>query len=126
MRLLLDTQVLWWMFYEPERLRPAVVAALSSAEADIHYSPLSLAELIVKRNAGKFSFDEHEFRAALDAGGLKEVPLRGAHAIRTGGLPPHHKDPFGRLMIAQAVEEEMLMVSADTVFPRYGIPMIRA
>lgn len=126
MRVLLDTQVAWWMLYEPVKLRAPISAVLTDPVTELHYSPLSCAELIVKRLAGKFRFDEREFLTALGEAGAREVPLRAPHAIRTGALPPHHKDQFDRLIIAQALEENLLLISSDRVFARYDVQLLRA
>ena len=125
-RLLLDTNVVWRLFYEVDKLRPDTVRILARPDAELFYSPLSLAELVVKRQAGKLRFDEGELVTALDSNSVRELPVRSRHAVRVGTLPLLHKDPFDRLIIAQALEENMPLVSADAIFPKYGVTVIRA
>jgi PIN domain nuclease of toxin-antitoxin system len=125
-RLLLDTNVVWRLFYEVDKLRADALRILTRPDAELFYSPLSLAELSVKRLAGKFRFDEGELLTALDSNDVKELPVRSRHAVRTGRLPQLHKDPFDCLIIAQALEEGMPLVSSDAIFPKYGVKVIRA
>jgi PIN domain nuclease of toxin-antitoxin system len=79
---LLDTHVIWWAFTEPERLRPAVVALLTNLGPGLHYSPLSLFELAVKRAKGRLSFDDGTILGGLAELKFRELPVRPQHALR--------------------------------------------
>jgi PIN domain nuclease of toxin-antitoxin system len=125
-KLILDTQALWWLLAEPERLRANTYAALGRPDARLHYSPLSILELAIKRSKGKFEFADSTLIDGIESWSMAEVPVRRQHALRAGSLPPYHSDPFDRLIIAQAVEDELLLVSSDKVFRRYDVPLMRA
>lgn len=85
------------------------------------FSPLSIAEIAIKTARGRpgFSADAARVRAELLTDGLAELPLSSAHAARLADLPPVHKDPFDRLMVAQALAEGVPFVTADTVLAGY-------
>jgi PIN domain nuclease of toxin-antitoxin system len=118
--------VLWWAFAEPERLSAEVADLLTRPELVFHFSSLSLSELSVQRAKGRLKFGDEVLMEGIQKLGFRELVLRSAHALRAGALPPHHRDPFDRLIIAQAAVEGLIMVSADSVFPMYGVPLIRA
>ena len=126
MSFLLDTHVLWWAFAEPERLRPAVAALLTSIGPGLHYSPLSLFELAVKRAKGRLSFDDETILGGLAEMRFRELPVRPRHALRAGALPNHHRDPFDRLLLAQALEEGMTLISRDKQIRLYDAPVMEA
>lgn len=126
MRVLLDTQAMWWLLAEPERLRRDAHALLGDPATRLHYSPLNILELAIKRAKGKFAFDDRELLDGVDSWGMAELPVRRQHAMRAGSLPPHHADPFDRLIIAQALEEDLLLVSSDGVFRHYGVRLLQA
>jgi PIN domain nuclease of toxin-antitoxin system len=126
LRLLLDTQVVWWLLTRPERLRRSVAEQLATPAALLHYSPLSFLELAIKRSKGGIDYKDSVLLDGVDHWRMVEVPVRRAHAVRAGSLPRHHGDPFDRLIIAQAIEEAMTVVSSDGVFRRYDVPLLSA
>ena len=121
MKLLLDTHVLLWAAAEPRKLSKKARALLSGAEADLYFSAVSLWEIAIKNALERpdFHVDPGALRrASLDNGRL-ELPMTGAHAVAVAALPPIHKDPFDRALVAQASFEAMILVTADPVVADY-------
>ena len=123
MNLLLDTQVLiWW----DEGRRLAAEARRAIADADsIYVSAASAWEVAIKTGLGRLRPIRTVEQAAEESGFL-ELPVTFRHAERVGELPPHHRDPFDRLLIAQAGAEELILVTRDPVFAMYGVEFIGA
>ena len=114
MRLLLDTHVYLWSLGSPDRLSARLQAALQDRQVPVYVSAVSVWECAIKRRLGRLSFPDHiDLVAAIDASGFAELPVTAAHAARTETLPDLHRDPFDRLLIAQALEEGVTLVSAD-------------
>ena len=123
MNLLLDTHVLiWW----DEGRRLAAEARRAIADADsVYVSAASAWEVAIKTGLGRLR-PTRTVEEAVDESGFLELPVTFRHAERVGKLPPHHRDPFDRLLIAQADVEELTLVSRDSVFARYGVGVIGA
>jgi len=122
MRLLLDTHILLWAAGEPEKLSTAGRNLLLAPENALYFSPASIWEVVIKRGLGRddFQVDPARLRKLLIVNGYTEVSVTSDHALTLDSLPPLHKDPFDRLLLAQARSEGMLLVSADTQLLRYG------
>ena len=123
MNVLLDTHVLiWW----DEGRRLAAEARLAIEQADIVYvSAVSAWEVAIKTGLGRLRPTRTVEEAASESGFL-ELPVTFHHAERVTGLPPHHRDPFDRMLVAQAAVEELALVTRDPVFARYGVARIEA
>ncbi|MBA3318847.1 MAG: type II toxin-antitoxin system VapC family toxin [Gemmatimonadales bacterium] len=123
MNLLLDTHVLiWW----DEGRRLAAEARRAIADADsIYVSAASAWEVAIKTGLGRLRPIRTVEQAAEESGFL-ELPVTFRHAERVGELPPHHRDPFDRLLIAQAGAEELTLVTRDPVFAMYRVEVIGA
>jgi PIN domain nuclease of toxin-antitoxin system len=122
MRLLLDTHLLLWALATPERLDVTTRTALEDPGNEVLFSAASLWEIAIKAGLGRpdFAFDPAQIlRAALDTG-FVELPVRSAAAIHVAGLPPHHRDPFDRLLIAQVMSEPVRFYTADPLLPPYS------
>lgn len=126
-RLLLDTHAfLWWVGDRPE-LSAAARAAIADESAQPLLSVASAWELAIKCSLGKLRLVHPVQRFVTEqvaANGFRLLPVELAHAARVETLPWHHKDPFDRLLIAQALEERVPLVSADAAFDAYGIARI--
>ena len=126
MKYLLDTHTLLWWVTRPELLPPSLLDLLDDREHELFLSVASAWELAIKTNAGKL--DASKILRELEFGQLKiDLQLLRAeltHVIRAGMLPLHHRDPFDRLMAAQALELGMSIVSRDPVFDLYGVKRI--
>jgi PIN domain nuclease of toxin-antitoxin system len=121
--LLLDTHVLiWW----DEGRRLAAEARRAIADADsVYVSAASAWEVAIKTGLGRLR-PTRTVEQAVDESGFLELPVTFRHAERVGKLPPHHRDPYDRLLIAQADVEKLTLVSRDSVFARYGVGVIGA
>lgn len=127
MRVLVDTHVfLWWV--EGDRALPAKArATLASQENECLISVVSAWELAIKASLGKLKLTLPVERYVVEhiaANGFRMLDIRMAHVGRVETLDSHHGDPFDRLLIAQALEEEIPMVTADPVFRKYGVKRI--
>lgn len=125
MRILLDTQVLLWAASQPERLSPAARRLLDNPQHDLHFSAASLWEISIKNGLGRADFrvDPGVLRRRLIENGYEELPITSEHAVRVDSLPPLHKDPFDRMLIAQALCDGLTLVTADTTLARYPGPI---
>jgi PIN domain nuclease of toxin-antitoxin system len=125
--LLLDSCALIWLTSEPSQLSEAAVRAINQPEAVLHVSHASLWELSLKHAAGKLSLPESPrlwWSGQVNKWGLVELPLTAEALFRGTELPQHHKDPFDRVILAQADMLGLHLVSPDTEFPAYRIPLI--
>lgn len=127
MRVLVDTHVfLWWV--EGDRALPAKArAALADQDNECLFSLVSAWELAIKAGLGKLKLAIPVRRYVIEhvaTNGFRMLDIRMAHIGRVESLPPHHGDPFDRLLIAQALEEKLLVVTADSIFRDYGVKRI--
>ncbi len=125
MRLLLDTQVVVWALAAPERLRPTVRFAIADGATTVAVSAASIWEISIKRAKGRLEISE-ELIPAIDRLRFETLPITITHADAAGKLPPHHGDPFDRMLIAQAQLEGFAIVTADRTFARYDVPVVEA
>jgi PIN domain nuclease of toxin-antitoxin system len=125
-RLLLDTNVIVWMLYAPETITAGTRNAIRQRSNPAAYSAASIWELAIKRATGKLPYEADRIAAELGRLGLNEIPVTSRHGIAAANLPRHHKDPFDRVIIAQALEEGLLLVSRDGTFAQYGVPLLQA
>lgn len=120
MRMLLDTHVLLWAVTDPDRLSASVRTALVASRNTLYLSVVSAWEIEIKRATGKLrtpaAFDDELARLRLE-----ELPVRLAHTRALRELPDHHKDPFDRLLVAQARCESLVLVTADPLVQRYPV-----
>ena len=125
MNLLLDTHVLLWAAGASPRLPADARALIEDPENELVFSAASLWEVAIKRGLGReeFSADPRLLRRGLLENGYVELPVTGAHAAAVDLLPPIHKDPFDRILIAQAQIEGLLLLTADDVVARYPGPI---
>ncbi len=125
MRLLIDTHLLLWAAATPERLSPRAVARLEATDNRLLFSAASLWEIAIKAALGRsdFTVDPRRLRQGLIDNDYEELPLTGAHAGALADLPAIHKDPFDRILIAQAKVEGLTLLTADATLARYGAPV---
>lgn len=119
MKLLLDTHVLLWAVIDSPRIK-AIRKHLLAIDNDVHFSVASLWEIAIKVSLGKLHVDAMEVREAARESGFLELPILGQHALHVGWLPWHHRDPFDRLLVAQAAAEPMRLLTADKQLLDYG------
>ena len=118
-RLLLDTVALIFAAQSPDRLSKRASAALRNSENILELSAISLSEIAIKVSAGKLAFPETSVRQVLADLDLRIMPYTAEHAFRVFDLPLHHRDPFDRQIIAQALCEDMPVVTPDREFRLY-------
>ena len=125
MKLLLDTHLLLWAAGAPHRLPPAARALLEDPANDLWFSAASLWEIAIKHQQGRQDFraDPSLLRRGLRDHGYTELPIASAHAVALDLLPPLHKDPFDRILIAQAIVEGIILLTADPLLARYPGPV---
>lgn len=127
MKLLLDTHTFLWLVEGNPSLSTAAQAALADPANDLYLSAASVWELAIKVANKKLSLSDpldvyvSKWTTAYQ---LDPLPVLSAHALAVGGLPAHHKDPFDRLLIAQAMVEGMTLVTGDSTFSLYGAPIL--
>jgi PIN domain nuclease of toxin-antitoxin system len=125
MRLLLDTHILLWAVAESRRLSAAAKSLLGDANHELVFSAVSLWEIAIKAGLGRddFRIDVGSLRRRLFDNTYSEVAATGAHAVALARLPPIHKDPFDRLLIAQAIVEGLTLVTSDPAVAKYPGPV---
>jgi PIN domain nuclease of toxin-antitoxin system len=127
MNLLLDTHVFVWMHEDPNKISSRAFAELSNPSNKLFLSIASVWELQIKIQAKKFKFKEtleEVIEIEQITNGLQILSVTLTHALHLENLPPHHKDPFDRLLISQAIVENMILVSADASFAKYQVNLL--
>ena len=127
MKLLLDTHVLLWAAGEPARLKPATRRLLQDSRHELLFSAASIWEVSIKMTLGRddLAADPRVLRRGLLDNGYTELPITGAHAAAVLDLPALHRDPFDRLLVAQAQVEGITLLTADAVVASYPGPIRR-
>ncbi len=121
-RILLDTHLLIWSLIEPKRVPAAARVAIEDDRVMVLFSAASMWEIAIKSALGHADFGvspSEIIRSALDAG-LRELPVTSATAVKAADLPFHHRDPFDRLLVAQALAEPAYLYTADRVLMAYS------
>ncbi len=127
MRFLLDTHIFLWLNDEPAKLSPALHLICDDPANELFISLVSLWEIQIKQQLGKLKFDvpwQQMLKIQQKDNGLVLLPIKLQHIATLETLPLIHRDPFDRLLIAQAIQEEMTILSADTAFCNYPITLI--
>ena len=120
MKLLIDTHILLWADWQLDAIAPPLRTAMSDEANEIYLSAASVCEIAITRSIGKLSFDAVIITRAAEMG-FEILPITGVHAEHAGGLPYHHRDPFDRLIVAQAALEGMVLGTQDPLMRPYGI-----
>jgi len=119
MRLLLDTHLVYWSYYEARRLPQEARQLLIGAEA-VYVSAASIWEIAIKAKLGKIKADPKKIVELLPASGFRSLSVRASHAAAVVDLPLHHTDPFDRLLVAQAMREPLRLVTCDAQLKVYS------
>jgi PIN domain nuclease of toxin-antitoxin system len=124
-KLLLDTHLLLWVSANPERLPAAARKLIGDPENELFFSAASLWEISIKRGLERpdFQVDGRVLRRALLDNGYLELPVTSAHAVAVEDLPPIHKDPFDRILIAQVLFEGITLLTVDPLVAKYPGPI---
>ena len=125
MKLLLDTHLLLWAAGQPGRLSAKARRLLNHPDNELLFSAASLWEVTIKRALGRgdFQVDARLLRRGLLDNGYNELPIMSVHVVATESLPPIHKDPFDRILVAQATVEGITLLTTDSVVARYPGPV---
>mgnify|MGYP005663497079 CR=1 FL=1 len=125
MKLLLDTHALLWWLDDPNLLAEGARDAIAEPGNDVFVSSVVAWEIAIKRGLGKLTAPAN-LQEMLAECGFQELPISATHALATETLPFHHRDPFDRMLIAQAISEQATLVSRDAVMDLYPVPVIPA
>jgi PIN domain nuclease of toxin-antitoxin system len=120
-RLLLDTHVLLWWLADDRRLSTDARATIGDANNQVFVSAASVWEIAIKEAVKRIDIDLDDLQNAILKSGFEPLPIALEHAIRAGRLPHFHRDPFDRMLVAQASVEELRLLTHDRIFQRYGL-----
>jgi len=125
MKLLIDTHLLLWAAGQPRRLPSAARKLINDPRNELLFSVASLWEIAIKKGLGRedFRVDPRLLRRGLLDNGYGELPIAGEHAVAVDSLPPLHKDPFDRILIAQAMVESITLLTSDPLLVQYPGPV---
>jgi PIN domain nuclease of toxin-antitoxin system len=124
-RLLLDTHVfLWWLADDPS-LGSETRDAIADSRNVVYVSAATVWEIAIKKSLGKLEAPD-DMSSIIEAEGFEPLPIDAFHAEQAGQLPPHHRDPFDRMLIAQGQAEGLSIVTHDRNFARYGVRVVHA
>ncbi len=123
MKILLDTHIFLWMLTSPERLNDKRRYELETPANEVFLSAMSIAELMIKHAIGKIQVEFDPLEMAKEMR-LEILSFSGDHAMLLGKMPLHHKDPFDRMIIAQAIVDRLPLMSDDPKFPAYNCKII--
>ncbi len=121
MNLLLDTQLILWLYGNPGAVSSRAWQLVTDSSNALFFSPVSILEIVIKnlKRCPDFDVDCEKLRLALTSSGVTELPVVTAHTISVANLPPLHKDPFDRLLLAQAIHEGMTLLTTDHILMHY-------
>ena len=128
MKLLLDTHLLLWAAGEPKQLSAEARALIEDPANELFFSPASLWEVVIKRRFGRddFKVDARLLRRGLLDNGYNELPIISGHVVALESLPALHKDPFDRILVAQATVEGITLLTTDSLVVQYPGPIRKA
>lgn len=127
MKLLLDTHVLLWVLVQPGKLSPRVVDAVSDVRNDVFVSAINIWELAIKASLGRQPLPADwtaQVKAICASERFMVLPVTPDHAFAVQHLPWHHRDPFDRMLVAQALTEGLMLVSSDREIVPYDVPVL--
>jgi PIN domain nuclease of toxin-antitoxin system len=126
-KLLLDTHLLLWAATQPERLTPKTRKLINHPENELIFSAASFWEIAIKSRLARddFEVDARLLRRGLLDNGYSELPITSDHALAVNLLPPIHKDPFDRILVAQAMVEGIILLTSDPLVAKYPAPVQR-
>lgn len=123
MKIIIDTHIFLWLLNDPDRVNPRYIKSLEDSENCVYLSSISVAELMIKKSIEKIEFDFDIPEAAKEMG-LEILSFDGMDAMKLGTLPLHHKDPFDRMIISQAIAKNYHVISDDGKFGLYDCKLI--
>jgi PIN domain nuclease of toxin-antitoxin system len=127
MRLLLDTQIFLWYLDRAARIPPPAREAIEAADNAVLVSAAVIWEIAIKASVGRLEIPTADLRRLprlVETAGFAELPVLARHAAAVHALPWHHRDPFDRLLVAQARDEGLTLVSVDPAIRAYDVPVL--
>ena len=121
MRLLLDSHAYLWWLADDARLTERARTAIADSRSIVHVSAATIWELAIKAALGRIDTGGADITEEIAANGFVELPISARHAAQAGGLPRHHDNPFDRMLIAQALSEELTLITRDPAFRAYEV-----
>ena len=128
MRYLLDTHCWLWLQTEPERISPSLLEIIAVRSSEVYLSAASAWEIAIKYEAGRLPLPEPPavyVAESMRRSGAAGLSISHIHALAAAALPPHHRDPFDRVLVAQAQVEGLTLVTADAVLESYDVAIVR-
>jgi PIN domain nuclease of toxin-antitoxin system len=128
-RILLDTHCWLWMLAAPDRFTPEIRERLESPRTDLYLSSASVWEIVIKHALGRLVLPMRPAEylpSRVAASRTTPLPIEHSHALRVGALPPHHRDPFDRMLVAQSQVEGLPILTADPQVAAYDVEVLRA
>ena len=125
MKILLDTHVLIWASEKNSKLKASIIKEIIDGSNDVYYSTASIWEIAIKKNLGKIDIDLEIMIDALEKMNFIELPINVQHILNLNTLPNYHKDPFDRILIAQALVEPMRLYTHDGILSKYAPELIK-
>ena len=119
MRLLLDTQIVYWFYYEKRNVPQRAYDLMNEAQT-VFVSAASVWEMAIKVRIGKLNANPRQMTQLMEAAGFDELPVFSRHTMLVADMPLYHADPFDRLLVAQAVSEQLNLVTADALLKQYS------
>jgi len=123
MKILIDTHIFLWLIYQPSKLKKSHLVTLQDTNNPIYVSSISIAEIMIKKSIGKLDV-EFDLNEAVDKLGISLLDYDAFSALHLVNLPFHHKDPFDRMLISQAIENNLKIISVDSKFSLYDCSLI--
>lgn len=125
-RLLLDTHTFLWWLKGDQSLGERALAAIADPRNQVFVSAATGWEIAIKRAIGKLRLEDGDLDSLVEEEGFSHLPITFFHGTQAGTLPHHHKDPFDRMLVAQAQAEGLTILTADAHIPKYGIQVLSA
>jgi len=128
LKLLLDTHIILWLAGAPEKLSESTHALLQESDNSLFFSAARIWEIVIKLGLGRkdFKVDPSRLRKMLTQNGYAELPITAEHALKIESLPALHKDPFDRMLLAQARAEGMMLLTVDPLIAQYQDSILTA
>ncbi|MBN3925542.1 type II toxin-antitoxin system VapC family toxin [Nostoc sp. NMS4] len=125
MKVLLDTHIFIWWDSEPEKLSPNILSLLQRTDTKLYVSVVSLWEIQIKSQLGKLTLSQslEDIYYSQNKNGISFLSVIPAYVLNLNTLPLHHKDPFDRMLISQALVEGLRLISIDQIFKFYDVPL---
>lgn len=124
MSYLVDTHIFIWLMENNKKVSPRIKTLLQDPRANVFISIASIWEMVIKQTKGQLKIPK-DIEGGIENSGLMILPIEISHVLETGKLPLHHKDPFDRILISQALIENLTLITADQKIWKYHLPLIK-